>query len=67
MTTATTITELRTTLLEVPWHGKPPETGLKLETKRDIYVLEIETQGGLTGMSYLHAAARRPALDRCRR
>ena len=53
MTTATTITELRTTLLEVPWHGKPPETGLKLETKRDIYVLEIETQGGLIGMSYL--------------
>ena len=53
MTTATTITELRTTLLEVPWHGKPPETGLKLETKRDIYVLEIETQGGIIGMSYL--------------
>ena len=53
MTTPTTITELRSTLLEVPWHGKPPETGLALETKRDIYVLEIETQGGLTGMSYL--------------
>jgi len=53
MTTATTITELRTTLLAVPWHGKPPETGLKLETKRDIYVLEIETQGGIIGMSYL--------------
>ena len=28
MTTATTITELRTTLLEVPWHGKPPAAGL---------------------------------------
>ena len=53
MTTATTITELRTTLLEVPWHGKPPAAGLKIETKRDIFVLEIETQGGLIGMSYL--------------
>ena len=53
MTSATTITELRSTLLEVPWHGKPPETGLALETKRDIYLLEIDTQGGITGMSYL--------------
>jgi L-alanine-DL-glutamate epimerase-like enolase superfamily enzyme len=53
MTSATTITELRSTLLQVPWHGKPPEAGLSIESKRDIYLLEIETQGGLTGMSYL--------------
>ena len=59
MTTPTTITELRSTLLEVPWHGKPPETGLAPETKRYIYVLEIETQGGLTD---LHAMA----VDRAR-
>ena len=37
----------------MPWHGKPPEAGLSIESKRDIYVLEIETQGGLVGMSYL--------------
>ena len=53
MTSATTITELRSTLLHVPWHGKAPEAGLSIESKRDIYVLEIETQGGLVGMSYL--------------
>ena len=52
MTTATTITELRSTLLEVPW-VKAPEAGLSIESKRDIYVLEIETAGGLIGMSYL--------------
>jgi len=53
MTSATTITELRSTLLHVPWHGKAPEAGLSIESKRDLYVLEIETQGGLVGMSYL--------------
>src|SRR5262245_929970 len=43
MTTPTTITELRSTLLQVPW-VKPPEAGLSIESKRDLYVLEIETQ-----------------------
>ena len=53
MTTATTIIELRTTLLQVPWRGPPPAAGILSAPKRDIYVLEIETQGGLIGMSYL--------------
>jgi L-alanine-DL-glutamate epimerase-like enolase superfamily enzyme len=52
MTSPTTITELRSTLLQVPW-ARTPEAGLSIESKRDIYVLEIETLGGLTGMSYL--------------
>ena len=53
MTTATTIVELRSTLLQVPWRGKPPAAGILSAPFRDIYVLEIETQGGLLGMSYL--------------
>ena len=53
MTTATTIVELRSTLLQVPWRGKPPAAGILSAPFRDIYVLEIETQGGLSGMSYL--------------
>jgi L-alanine-DL-glutamate epimerase and related enzymes of enolase superfamily len=48
-----TIVELRTTLLQVPWRGKPPAAGILSAPFRDIYVLEIETQGGLLGMSYL--------------
>src|SRR6478735_2354685 len=53
MTTPTTIVELRTILLQVPWRGKPPAAGILSAPFRDIYVLEIETQGGLIGMSYL--------------
>ncbi|HEU5095925.1 MAG TPA: mandelate racemase/muconate lactonizing enzyme family protein, partial [Reyranella sp.] len=53
MTTATTIVELRSTLLQVPWRGKPPAAGILSDPFREIYVLEIETQGGLTGVSYL--------------
>src|SRR5260370_36171388 len=53
MTTPTTIVELRSTLLQVPWRGKPPAAGILSAPFRDIYVLEIETQGGLSGMSYL--------------
>ena len=53
MTTATTITELRTTLLQVPWRSSPPAAGILAPGPREIFVLEIETQGGLLGMSYL--------------
>ena len=54
MTTATTITELRSTLLQVPWRGAPPAAGVVPPGPRELYVLEIETQGGIVGMSYLH-------------
>jgi len=53
MTTATTITELRSTLLQVPWRGAPPAAGVVPSGPREIYMLEIETQGGIIGMSYL--------------
>src|SRR5260370_30305975 len=53
MTTPSTIVELRSTLLQVPWRGKPPAAGILSAPFRDLYVLEIETQGGLLGMSYL--------------
>ena len=54
MTTPTTITQMRSTLLQVPWNGPPPAAGVVPPGPREIYVLEIETQGGLIGMSYLH-------------
>src|SRR5260370_1235711 len=53
MTTPSTIVELRSTLLQVPWRGKPPAAGILSAPFRDMYVLEIATQGGLLGMSYL--------------
>jgi L-alanine-DL-glutamate epimerase-like enolase superfamily enzyme len=53
MTGPTTITALRSTLLQIPWRGKPPAAGILSDPFREIYVLEIETQGGITGMSYL--------------
>jgi len=37
----------------VPWRGKPPAAGILSAPFRDLYLLEIETQGGLIGMSYL--------------
>src|ERR1700722_4921560 len=54
MTTATTITEMRSTLLQVPWNGAPPAAGVVPPGPRGLYGLENETQGGLVGMSYLH-------------
>ena len=50
MTTPTTIVELRTSLLQVPWRGAAPAAGILSEPHREIFVLEIETQGGLVGM-----------------
>ena len=43
MTTPTTIVELRSTLLQVPWRGSPPAAGILAAPLRDIYLLEIET------------------------
>ncbi|MGI9522509.1 MAG: mandelate racemase/muconate lactonizing enzyme family protein [Hyphomicrobiaceae bacterium] len=51
--TDTTITALRTTLLEVPWQGEPPENGIMPPTHREFLVLEIATKSGVTGMGYL--------------
>jgi len=53
MTTPTTIVELRSSLLKVPWRGAAPAAGILSAPVRDIYLLEIETQGGLVGTSYL--------------
>ena len=65
MTTPTTIVELRSTLLQVPWRGPPPAAGILSAPKRDIYVLEIETQGGLVGHELPDAPARWAAHARC--
>ena len=53
MTTPTTITDLRSTLLQIPWRGAPPAAGVVPPGPREIYMLEIETQSGIVGMSYL--------------
>jgi len=53
MTGPTTITELRSTLLQIPWRGGPPAAGVVPSGPRELYMLEIETQSGLVGMSYL--------------
>ncbi len=51
--TDTTITCLRTHLLQVPWVGGAPENGIMAPAPRQYLVLEIETKGGLTSMGYL--------------
>jgi L-alanine-DL-glutamate epimerase-like enolase superfamily enzyme len=53
MTAPTTITELRTTLLRLPWAGPPPATGFLPTPHRELLVLEVETADGQTGMGYL--------------
>ena len=48
MTTPTTIVELRSTLLQVPWRGPAAGRRHPFGAKRDIYVLErMPAAGGL--------------------
>jgi len=49
----TTITCLRTHMLEVPWSGEPPANGIMPPTHRQFLILDIETRGGLGGLGYL--------------
>jgi len=49
----TTITAVRTRLLNVPWPQTPWLKGHAFGKARDILVLDVETRGGLTGMGYL--------------
>jgi L-alanine-DL-glutamate epimerase-like enolase superfamily enzyme len=49
-----TIRELRTTLLRMPWPDDPWLAGHALGPARDLVVVEVVTQSGLTGMGYLH-------------
>src|SRR5919202_5537351 len=49
-----TIRELRTTLLRLPWADDPWLAGHALGPQRDLVVVEVGTQSGLTGMGYLH-------------
>jgi L-alanine-DL-glutamate epimerase-like enolase superfamily enzyme len=48
------IRELRTTLLRLPWADDPWLAGHALGPQRDLVVVEVVTQSGLTGMGYLH-------------
>ena len=49
-----TIREVRTTLLRMPWPDDPWLAGHALGATRDLVVVEVVTQSGLTGMGYLH-------------
>lgn len=49
-----TIREVRTTLLRLPWPDDPWLAGHALGEMRDLVVVEVVTQPGLTGMGYLH-------------
>ena len=49
-----TIREVRTTLLRMPWPDDPWLAGHPLGPMRDLVVVEVVTQSGLTGMGYLH-------------
>jgi L-alanine-DL-glutamate epimerase-like enolase superfamily enzyme len=49
-----TIREIRTTMIRMPWADDPWLAGHALGPQRDILVVEVETQGGIVGMGYLH-------------
>jgi L-alanine-DL-glutamate epimerase-like enolase superfamily enzyme len=49
-----TIREVKTTLLQMPWADDPWLAGHALGSMRDLVVVEITTQSGITGMGYLH-------------
>lgn len=49
-----TIRELRVTRLELPWPEDPWLTGHPLGAMRNLIVVDITTQSGITGMGYLH-------------
>jgi L-alanine-DL-glutamate epimerase-like enolase superfamily enzyme len=50
----TTIREVRTRLLRLPWAEDPWLAGHALGPMRDLVVVEVVTASGLTGMGYLH-------------
>lgn len=50
----TTIREIRTTLLQLPWPDDPWLAHHPLGPTRDLVVVEVVTQSGITGMGYLH-------------
>lgn len=52
-----TIREVRTTLLRTNWPDTPDMHGHALGSTRDLVVVEVETQGGIVGMGYLHLLA----------
>ncbi|MBM3591512.1 MAG: hypothetical protein FJX32_02425 [Alphaproteobacteria bacterium] len=49
-----TMREVKTTLLQMPWADDPWLAGHALGPMRDLVVVEITTQSGITGKGYLH-------------
>ncbi len=49
-----TIRDVRVTLARVPWPDDPMLSAKHFSAGRDLLVVEIETQGGVVGMGYLH-------------
>lgn len=49
-----TIRDVRTTLLRLPWPDDPWLAGHALGPMRDLVVVEVVTQSGISGVGYLH-------------
>jgi L-alanine-DL-glutamate epimerase-like enolase superfamily enzyme len=49
-----TIRDVRVSLARVPWPDDPMLSAHHFSGGRDLLVVEIETQGGIVGMGYLH-------------
>ncbi len=52
-----TIRDVRVMLAHVPWPDDPMLSARHFNPGRDLLVVEIETQGGIVGMGYLHLLA----------
>jgi L-alanine-DL-glutamate epimerase-like enolase superfamily enzyme len=52
-----TIRDVRVILARVPWPDDPMLAARQFSAHRDLLVVEIETQGGIVGMGYLHLLA----------
>src|ERR1700749_4064021 len=48
-----TISDIRVTMLRMPWADDPWLKGHALGNQRDILICEVETSGGIVGMGYL--------------
>ncbi len=49
-----TIRDVRVLLVRVPWPDHPHLGAGQFASTRDLLVVEVETQGGIVGMGYLH-------------
>ena len=61
-----TIRDVRVTMLRVPWADDPWLKGAALGAARDILICEVETSGGITGISWAGRDSPSPGNERQR-